>query len=183
MHPNGAMKIFGWNYRGIYNAATIRALKAQIESSKPDFIFLCETKASKKRMDQVMNSLNFSFNFVVDAKGLARGLCLMWKAGFVVKLVDFNKDLIVVNISDATCAWNLVVFYGPPYAVKKRKAWENLATFFQCPWLCLGDFNYTFNDDESNGCKKGRPSFNNFLQELMFNKSAIDLSFFGNQYT
>ena len=87
-------------------------------------------KASKERMDQVMNSLNFSFNFVVDAKGLARGLCLMWKASSAVKLVDFNKDLIVVNISDTTCAWNLVGFYGPPYAVKKRKAWENLAAFF-----------------------------------------------------
>ena len=116
------MKIFGWNYCNICNAVTVRALKAQIKSSNPDFIFLCEMKASKERMDQVMNSLNVSFNFVVDAKGLARGLCLMWKASSVVKLVDFNKDLIVVKISDTTCAWNLVGFYGPPYAVKKRKA-------------------------------------------------------------
>ena len=69
-----------------------------------------------------MNSLNFSFNFVVDAKGLARGLYLMWKAGSAVKLVDFNKDLIAVNISDTTCAWNSVGFYGLPYVVKKRKA-------------------------------------------------------------
>ena len=130
-----------------------------------------------------MNFLNISFNLVVDAKGLARGLCLMWKAGFVVKLVDFNKDLIAINILDTACTWNLVGFYGPPYVVKNRKAWENLAAFFRCPWLCLGDFNYTLNDDESNGCKQGRPSFNNFLQELMFNTSAIDLGFSGNQYT
>lgn len=61
-------------------------------------------KASKEHMDQVMNSLNFSFNFVVDAKGLAEGLCLMWKAGSTIKLVDFNKDLIAVHISDTTCA-------------------------------------------------------------------------------
>ena len=50
-----------------------------------------------------MNSLNFSFNFVVDAKGLSRGICLMWKASSAVKLVDFNKDLIAVNISDTAC--------------------------------------------------------------------------------
>ena len=37
----------------------------------------------------------------------------MWKASSAVKLVDFNKDLIAVNISDTTCAWNLVGFYGP----------------------------------------------------------------------
>ena len=130
-----------------------------------------------------MNSLNFSFNFVIDAKGLARGLYLMWKASSAVKLVDFNKDLIAVNISDTACAWNLVGFYGPHYAVKKRKTWENLVAFFRCPWLCLGDFNYTLNGDESNGCKKRRPSFNNFLQELMFNTSTIDLGFSSNQYT
>ena len=176
------MKIFGWNCSGIYNAATVQALKAQIKSSKPDFIFLYETKASKECMDQVMNFLNFSFNFVVDAKGLSRGICLMWKASSAVKLVDFNKDLIAVNISDIACAWNLVGFYGPHYVVKKRKTWENLVAFFRCPWLCLGDFNYTLNDDESNGCKKRRPSFNNFLQELMFNTSAIDLGFSSNQY-
>ena len=78
-----------------------------------------------------MNSLNFSFNFVVDAKGLSRGICLMWKASSAVKLVDFNKDLIAVNILDTACAWNLVGFYGPHYAVKKRKTWENLVAFFQ----------------------------------------------------
>lgn len=78
--------------------------------------------ASKDRMDWVMNSLNFSFNFTIDAKGVARGLSLMWNAGTMVNPVDFNKYWIVVNISDATCDWNLVGFYDPPYAAKKKKA-------------------------------------------------------------
>ena len=68
-----------------------------------------------------MNFLNFSFNFVVDAKGLARGLCLMWKAGFTIKLVDFNKDLIAVNILDTTCTWNLVGFYGLPLCSQEKE--------------------------------------------------------------
>ena len=55
----------------------------------------------------------------------------MWEAGSTVKLVDFNKDLIAINISDTSCAWNLVGFYGPSYAVKKRKAWKNLATLIE----------------------------------------------------
>ena len=49
------MKVLGWNCRGICNAVTIRALKAQINRTSLDFIFLCETKGSASRMVNVMN--------------------------------------------------------------------------------------------------------------------------------
>ena len=107
------MKTFGWNCRGICNASTVRALKAQIKGSKPDILFLCETKASKDRMEQVMHSLSFSNLVVVDAKGIARGLYLMWNASSHVELVDFNKNTIVVKICDTICDWHLVGFLWP----------------------------------------------------------------------
>ena len=72
--PTASMKILGWNCRGICNASTVRALKAQIKRAKPDFIFLSETKALFSRMDSVKRSVNFDHLLVVEAKGSAGGL-------------------------------------------------------------------------------------------------------------
>ena len=59
------MKLFSWNCRGIYNASTVRALKAQIKGSRPDLIFLFETKTTVNRMETVRNSIKFNHMFVV----------------------------------------------------------------------------------------------------------------------
>ena len=61
------MRTLGWNCRGICNASTVRALKAQIKGAKPDIIFLSETKAKKSRMVAVMESIGFADLVVVDA--------------------------------------------------------------------------------------------------------------------
>ena len=120
------MRIIGWNYRGIYKTSTVQALRAQIKGAKPNILFLCETKVSEDRMDKVLNSIGFSKKLVVDAKNTTGGLCLMWKSSVSVSLVDFNKDLIAVKVSDAIYNWIFVGFYRPSYASKKKKAWENL---------------------------------------------------------
>ena len=81
---------------------TIRALKAQIKGAKPDFIFLSEIKASLSKMEFVRKSSEFNHKLVVEAKGKASGLCMMWKDGLSAKLAEFNKNLIAVTVSDPT---------------------------------------------------------------------------------
>ncbi|KAK9990862.1 hypothetical protein SO802_025847 [Lithocarpus litseifolius] len=139
-------------------------------------------------MDFVSSTLKFDNNFVVEAKGCAGGLCMMWKKGISAIQVEFNKNLIAIKISDAICEWLLVGFYGPPYfsKKKKKKAWENLSALldsYEGPWVCLGDFNFTINEDERKGSKKGSTSATNYLKELMFEQGAIDLGYSGNKYT
>ena len=63
-------------------------------------VFLSETKANANRMEFVKKSLKFDFSCVVEAKGNASGLCIMWKYGVGLKEVEFNKDLIAVKVSD-----------------------------------------------------------------------------------
>lgn len=172
------MKIMGWNKQGIRNASTVGALRAQIKRERIDIIFLCETKALEKRMDEVIVFVGLSNKLVVDAKGIAGGLCLMWKVGTSVNLVEFNKNLIAVTISDVLCKWILVCFYKPPYESKKKKAWVNLMALLeslQDPWVCMGDFNYTISENEKFGGKKGGSSMNNYFQDLLFEFRAIDL--------
>ena len=53
-----------------------------------------------------MSSLGFSNKFVIEAKGIAKGLFLMWKAGINIDVIDFYKDLIAMNIHDSVCIWH-----------------------------------------------------------------------------
>lgn len=77
---------------------------------------------------------------------------------------------------------------APPYLSKKQKAWENLLAFLescQCPWVCLGDFNFTVNDNEVFSKNRGGAgsSTTNYLKELIFEHGAIDLGYLGNAFT
>ena len=182
------MKILGWNCHGICNAATVRALKAHLKGNSPDVVFLSETKASFSRMQFILKSIKFADMCVVEAKGIAGGICMMWRSGITIQKVEFNKNLIAVKVVDAMRSWLLVGFYGPPYPAKKQKAWENLMTLLEscnCPWACLGDFNFTLEDNEisTNGSRGAGDSKNNFLKELVFEFGAIDLGYSGNAFT
>lgn len=44
----------------------------------------------------------------------------------------------------------------------------------QGPWMCIGDFNFVFNEDEILGGRKGCSLTKNYLNELMFKFGAID---------
>ena len=69
-----------------------------------------------------MEKLRFSNRVVIDAKGTAGGLTMMWKSNRIIKVLEFNKNLIAVKVSDPVSDWVLVGFYGPSYAPKKAKA-------------------------------------------------------------
>ncbi|XP_065638209.1 uncharacterized protein LOC136071161 [Quercus suber] len=61
----------------------------------------------------------------------------MWKSNCIISVLEYNKNLIAVKVSDPVSDWVLVGFYGPSYASKKAKAWMNLSAFLesvQCPW-------------------------------------------------
>ena len=137
-------------------------------------------------MDFVKSSIGFDNMLVVEAKGKAVGLCVMWKNGFLVREVEYNKNLIAVTVSDSVCEWLMVGFYGLSYFSKKKKGWENLMACLESypgPWMCMGDFNYVISKDEVSGGRKSCSSTTNYLKELMFEFGAIDLGFSGSKFT
>nr|POE62213.1 hypothetical protein CFP56_39540 [Quercus suber] len=163
-----------------------QAVDIQIRGERPDIIFLCETKATDSKMKVVMEKLRFSNRVVFDAKGAAGGLTMMWKSNCIINVLEYNKNLIAVKVSDPMSDWVLVGFYGPSYASKKDKAWMNLSAFLesvQCPWVCFGDFNYTLSQEDKKGGSSSAPLATNHLRELMFDFSAVDLGFSGNKFT
>ena len=72
-------------------------------------------------MEYVKRRVGFNEKVVIEAKGRVGGLRLMWKNNVQIEVVEFNKYLIAVKILGPGGDWNLVGFYGPPYAAKKRK--------------------------------------------------------------
>ena len=137
-------------------------------------------------MEFIKNYLNFDNKFVVEAKGRVGGLCFMWKDGVSIKVVEFDKNLIAVRVSDPILDWLLVGFYGPPYYSKKKKAWGNLTALLEAHqglWVCFGDFNCILNEDEQIGGSKGSSSTTNYLKELMFELNSVDLGYSGNKFT
>jgi exonuclease III len=177
------MKILGWNCRGICNTSTINALRALIRVHNSDVIFLSETKAMESHMNRVASLLHFPYFCCVEACGRSGGICLLWSHSIKVEVLEFDPNLIAINILDCICSWTLVGFYGPPHKRHRSSAWENLIVLLESvegPWLCLGDFNVILEDAEKEGGRIGSSSLPNYLKDLMFELGAVDLCFAGN---
>jgi exonuclease III len=64
------IRALGWNFRGICNVATVRALRELLKGHAPDIIFLCETKVDEARMEKInKKSLGFSKMFAIGPTG------------------------------------------------------------------------------------------------------------------
>ena len=137
-------------------------------------------------MKKLACSIGFSEHLIVSAKGKAGGIGLFWSNIVSTKIVEFDSRTIAITVRDEFCSWSLIGFYGPPYQAKRRKVWSNLHALLQSlnePWMCFGDFNVVVEDSEKEGGIQGSTSVSNFLKELLFDLSAIDLGYSGKQFT
>lgn len=49
-----------------------------------------------------------------------------------------------------------------------------------CPWVCIGDFNFTTtNNKVLSGSKGGGSSSTNYLKDLIYEFGVVDLGYFG----
>ena len=63
-------------------------------------VFLFETKADVNRIKFVKKSIKFENKCVVEAKGIAGGLYIMWKNGLPINVVKFGKNLIAIKVAN-----------------------------------------------------------------------------------
>ena len=70
----------------------------------------------------MLKAIKFVDICVVEAKGIASGIYVMWKSSLSIYQVEYNKNLIALKVDDALCDWLLVCFYDLPYPAKKQKA-------------------------------------------------------------
>ena len=59
-----------------------------------------------------------------------------------------------------------------------------LLNSYNCPWVCIRDFNFTTNGNEVfSEFKGGGSSSINYLKDLIYEFGAVDFGFSGNKYT
>uniref|UniRef100_A0A2N9I7H8 Endonuclease/exonuclease/phosphatase domain-containing protein n=1 Tax=Fagus sylvatica TaxID=28930 RepID=A0A2N9I7H8_FAGSY len=149
-------------------------------------VFLSETKAYEDRMQVIAKKIGFQNLVAIGPKGRAGGLCMLWVNDLEVEILEFNSNMIAIQIKECNVCWSLVGFYGPPYKAKHLKTWINLCALLetiQGPWMCCWDFNVLIDDTEKVRGVCGSSSTPGYLKELMFDLAAMDLGFVGNKFT
>ncbi|KAL6204999.1 hypothetical protein ACLB2K_022265 [Fragaria x ananassa] len=153
------MDVLSWNCRGIYEDSTVRALKNLISQSRPQIVFLCETKISTKQaFDRLQLALGFAHGTWVLSEGLSGGPGMFWNDDVRVHVGSSSAHHIDIEIDGGPSnpRWRLTGFYGWPPTSDRDFSWQllkDLADLDSLPWVVIGDFNEILNSGEKKGGK------------------------------
>lgn len=186
------MKILHWNCQGLKrNPLTIPYLKDIRQSSKPDVVFLIETKNGQEYVQSLCNDLGYAHHFVVNPEGLSGGMAVFWndevKLDFLSSPTLHYTDMYISESGSPT--FRLTYIYGNPEYKERNALWKKMifwaeAGLYQSkPRLVLGDFNdIKTNEEKSGGPSRSEASFKTFRQ--MLNSSGLhDIKTIGGKFT
>ncbi|XP_019159671.1 PREDICTED: uncharacterized protein LOC109156272 [Ipomoea nil] len=182
------MNLLSWNCRGLGNPLAIQFLMGLVYQRRPNVIFLCETKADARRLEQVRVKLRFDNCFVVDADEGRGGLALLWNSGIDVEVRGYSNHYIdsIVTGKEGFTRWRLTGYYGNPEWSRRRESWNllrYLSSINNLPWALFGDFNDIIGDWE----KEGRVPHPRWLLrgfgEAVNESGLFDFGFGGCQFT
>ncbi|XP_062103947.1 uncharacterized protein LOC133815077 [Humulus lupulus] len=181
------MNVLSWNCRGLGNPGTFQFLKELVAQKKPNFLFLCETKCQKQRLEWVGHQLGFEGIICVEAQGRSGGLGLLWKhaeEGFLLGYSSNHIDLEVIKEGEPH--WRLTGFYGESRRNFRRTSWtllHSLAASSQLPWCVIGDFNnIAAHEDKRGGSLYSQWLIDGF-QAAMNHGDLTDLDLVGYPFT
>ena len=134
-----------WNCRGIGGASTVRDLTALVQCHHPQFVFLCETRQSAKKVSRLRSRLGLRGFCGIDSVGQSGGLTLFWNEQLSVEIKEKKERFIDAHIraSSTDPFWHLTCVYGEPRVKNRHLMWEKLQglkTRSALPWCVIGDF-------------------------------------------
>lgn len=166
------MSLISWNYRGLGNPPTVKALQKMVQQKEPILVFLIETKLNKERVEMVKDKCNFKFSWVVPCVGRSGGLALFRKEGIKVAVLEADRTRIdtLVMGGVSTEWWHFTGFYGALETAKRDESWALLMAIrdrSSLPWLVVGDFNeITRESEKEGGSSRPRRQIKNFTDTL-----------------
>ncbi|CAM8967066.1 unnamed protein product [Rhodiola kirilowii] len=179
------MRMFSWNCRGLGRPRTVRTLVDAIRTHRPQIVCLIETKKEKADWNFIKWKLGFCNCFVVDSRGKAGGLAVLWS-----KEVDINvksySDWHVDMEARMTHLVRITLFYGDPKASERKHSWSllrRLSMMSNLPWMVLGDFNEVVCDSEVKGVRSRQMWQMNNFREVLQDCGLLDLGFRGYPFT
>ncbi|CAN1729936.1 LINE-1 reverse transcriptase homolog [Linum perenne] len=147
------MIIISWNCRGLGQPRAVRALSELVKVHRPDVIFLSETLVQKQKMEEIRIKLKFDGCFVVDPIGRSGGLCVLWKEGSRIDVLNFSTNCINMKVKDdKEDEFRLTGYYGQPDRSRRAETWELLKSLAgEEAWCVMGDFNDILHASEKKG--------------------------------
>ena len=73
------MIILSWNFQGLGSPSAVPNLRNLAWGQKPCILFLFETLATTRSMENIHVMLGYDSRLVVDVKGRSGGLVVFWK--------------------------------------------------------------------------------------------------------
>jgi hypothetical protein len=138
------MTILGWNSRGVGPPATVQELFCLVQTYKPCLVFVCESRQSKERVENLRFRIGTKECFQVKEKGKGGGL--YWTKDITVDLLSFSNHHIDMHIRGGPFeqTWRGTFIYGEPKAYDHHHMWTKLRQIkdrSDRPWMMMGDFN------------------------------------------
>ncbi|XP_026410582.1 uncharacterized protein LOC113305796 [Papaver somniferum] len=182
------MKIISWNVCGFGNKDARNHLNMLIKTQNPDIIFLCETKNQSKRMSYLLKRFKYPNITLLDSIGLSGGLCILWKDGIDLQIIDAQMNMIncTVKLDSQNNSSMLTCIYGALNPSDKENQWNhlrNLRTTYTNPWIVIGDLNFILHQNEKEGGNPHGQSDIDANNLLLDSNNLFSMPYIGNPFT
>ncbi|KAK3206743.1 hypothetical protein Dsin_020789 [Dipteronia sinensis] len=180
------MKTFVWNARGLGSTRAFNILRSHKQETKPELMFLMETKCDNVKMEKWRVQLGYSSKLAVNNIGRSGGLCIFWDEIIDVTLLTFSQEHIDVTIKEKDRQhWRFTGFYGYPDRSQRHHPWtllRRLAGMSCLPWVCMGDLNEVLCEDEKLGGSDKRWKEMSDFREALEDANLEDMGFIGAKF-
>ena len=121
------MKVLSWNCRGMGSPSAVLQCKKKAQDSRPDIMFLMETRLDKDKGKQLLEKCGFMEGWEVPRKGLSGGLLLGWMSPHKLNVLYSTNHLIHANLLDNRGnPLSISFIYGHPTQSKRHIVWSDL---------------------------------------------------------
>jgi hypothetical protein len=182
------MTILGWNSRGVGQPQTVQELVCLVQTYRPSLVFICETRQSKERVENLRFRIGMKECFQVKGDRKGGGLALYWTEELTVDLLSFSNNHIDVHISGGPYehVWKGTLIYGEPKACDRHLMWTKLQRIkprSDRPWLMMGNFNEAMWQEEHFSLTRRSERLILDFREILSHCDLHDIGFTGSPWT
>ncbi|XP_062014092.1 uncharacterized protein LOC133730534 [Rosa rugosa] len=181
-------KVLTWNCRGLVNTETQSALVSLVSHVNPSLVFVSETLAGPRLMEDLRVEMGFSGCICFPKKDGSRGLALFWSLELKVSLRTYSAHHIDVEIGfpGVTGGWRFTGIYGFSRHGDRVQTWDLLRTLaaqVNLPWLIAGDFNEILCAADKSGGPPRNAAMMTRFREALADCNQEDMGFVGSRFT
>ena len=117
------MKALSWNYWGLRNPQSVKALREMVQHWDLNIVFLMETKLKMSAMKR-KEKARFFFGFIVPKAENCRGLVMLWKKEIKLEIMRYAGNFIDAIVIDESSDYSRRIygFYGHPEMHKRKES-------------------------------------------------------------